>query len=94
MREGRRGYTIKFMPLMIGCLGGGIQVVLENMNKLFDKEEKWVHCVVMEMSKTVLFESESIVVTIGTCRALFELLFCCTFGRGGADVLRGGDMLT
>ena len=38
MMEQRRGYTIKFMPLVIGCLGGGIQVVLENVNKRFGKE--------------------------------------------------------
>ena len=29
----------KFMPFVIGFLVGGIQVMLENVNKLFDKEE-------------------------------------------------------
>ena len=34
------------------------------------------------------------VVTTRMSRALFESLFWHNFGRGGADVLRGGDMRT
>ena len=59
-RERRHGYRVFCIPVIIGCLGGGISDVRKNLDILFEGDRRLVDVVLMEMSKTVVFESESI----------------------------------
>ena len=61
LRE-RRGYKVKVIPTIIGCFGGGMKELKENIRQIFeydsnDKELEWI---VQEMQRTVLWESESL----------------------------------
>ena len=60
MRERRQGYHIFCIPVIIGCLGGGIYEVRKSLKGLFGGDQRLLDTVLMEMSKTVVFESESI----------------------------------
>ena len=59
-REKRRGYKVRIVPLIVGCMGGGIRRVQERVGELFDNRET-ISNVVSEMSKVVVWESESII---------------------------------
>ena len=58
IREKRPGYRVEIVPIVIGCLGGGMKQV-ESQVKKITKEDKGVRWTCNEMLKTVLFESES-----------------------------------
>ena len=60
LRERRQGYTVTFVPVVIGCLGGGIKQLENDVRKIFGNE-KQITPTVREMQKTVLWESESII---------------------------------
>ena len=47
LRERRDGYTVKVVPTIIGCLGGGMKEVNESIRQIFeyennDKELEWI----------------------------------------------------
>ena len=50
---------MKVLPVVIGCLGGGMKRLKEDIRELFD-DEKDLHRISREMQKTVLWESETI----------------------------------
>ena len=63
LRERREGYTVKVVPTIIGCLGGGMKELTESIRQIFeyennDKELEWIS---REMQKTVPWESESLI---------------------------------
>ena len=60
LRERRQGYTVKFVPVIIGCLGGGIKQLENDVRRIFGYE-KQITLTVREMQKIVLWESESII---------------------------------
>ena len=61
LRE-RRGYMVKVIPLVIGCLGGGMGELKTSIKRIFDGiTENELNKVAREMQKTVLWESESII---------------------------------
>ena len=54
--ERRESYTVKVIPTIIGCLGGGMKELKENIRQIFeydsnDEELEWI---AREMQKTVL----------------------------------------
>ena len=53
------GFIVEIVPLVIGCLGGGMVKLEEQIKKLIKgkSRQQWV---VREMQKTVLMESETI----------------------------------
>ena len=60
LRERRSSYKIHFIPAVIGCLGGGVGQLEEDLCQLIqDSNER--SRIVSEMQKTVLWESETIV---------------------------------
>ena len=58
-RERRPGYEICVVPVIIGALGGGIRQVMNDLRKIFEKEDL-LKKTVCEMQKTVLMDSETI----------------------------------
>ena len=61
LRE-RRGYMVKVIPLVIGCLGGGMGELKTSIKRILDSiTENELNKVTREMQKTVLWESESII---------------------------------
>ena len=63
LQERREGYTVKVVPAIIGCLGGGMKELKESIRQIFeyennDEEPEWIS---REMQKTVLWESESLI---------------------------------
>ena len=58
-REKRPGYDVKILPMIIGCLGGGMQRLVEQVAKII-KDKNDVEGVCQNMQKTVLVESETI----------------------------------
>ena len=59
LRERRRGFKVKLIPVVIGCCGGGTENVRRAITELFD--HKTINKLVNEMQKTVLWESETII---------------------------------
>ena len=59
IRERRQGYRVWIVPLVIGCLGGGMEKVMQNAVKVFPEKHS-VQRMCWEMQKVVLSESESI----------------------------------
>ena len=57
MREKRPGFHVEIIPMIIGCPGGGINKLQQQIDKLIrhDKEAEWV---VRNMQMTALMESE------------------------------------
>ena len=39
MRERRTGYKVKVVPIIIGCLGGGIELALKEVKRLFNSDQ-------------------------------------------------------
>ena len=58
-RENRVGYRVEVVPLVLGCLGGGIEKLWKNVKKVIETETE-TERIVKEMQKTVLMGSESI----------------------------------
>ena len=58
-REKRPGYDVEIVPLIIGCLGGGMKRLEEQVAKIMN-DRKDVEGVCQNMQKTVLMESETI----------------------------------
>ena len=58
MREKRPEYRVEIVPIVIGCLGGGMKQVECRVKKII-KDEGGARWTCNEMLKTVLFESES-----------------------------------
>ena len=53
---------MKVIPVIIGCLGGGVNELKANTNQIFhNMNDNKLSKVVREMQKTVLWESESII---------------------------------
>ena len=50
---------VKVVPIVIGCLEGGIKQLKEDIRNLFNQKERFK--IVREMQKIPLWESESIV---------------------------------
>ena len=59
-REKRKNYEVKVIPLIIGSLGGGVNAIQKNIEKILT-EKTAAEKVVREMQKMILMESESIV---------------------------------
>jgi len=57
-RERRKGYEVRIVPLIIGCLGGGGDRVLKELTTLVNGKSRQI---LAEMTKVVLWEGESIV---------------------------------
>ena len=60
IRERRPGFEVTIVPIVIGCLGGGMKAVISQVKRLDFGEHK-TNEICREMLKTVLFESESII---------------------------------
>ena len=60
MREMREGYMVNIIPIVIGCLGGGMKELKTDMQKIFEYEKK-LYTPMRETQKTVLWESESMI---------------------------------
>ena len=58
-RGNRVGYKVEIIPLVIGCLGGGIRKLWKNVQKVIETETE-AKRIVKEMQKTVLMDSKSI----------------------------------
>ena len=58
-RENRVGYKVEVIPLVVGCLDGGIGKSWKNVQKVIETETE-AERIVKEMQKTVLMDSESI----------------------------------
>ena len=59
-RERRNGFMVKVIPIVIGCLGGGMRELKKNMKAIFGNDnEQEIIDTMREMQKTVLWESES-----------------------------------
>ena len=58
-REKRPGYNVEILPVIIGCLGGGIKRLEEQVAKIM-KDKKDVEGLCQNMQKTVLMDSETI----------------------------------
>ena len=50
---------VKVVPIVIGCLGGGIKYLEEDIRELFNEKKRFKTA--DKMPKNVLWESESIV---------------------------------
>ena len=59
IRKRRVGFMVEIVPLVVGCLGGGVRKLKEQIKKLI-KEKSRQQWVVREMQKTVLMESETV----------------------------------
>ena len=59
MRENRVGHRVEIVPLVIGCLGGGVGKLLKAVQSVLDTETE-IENTVKGMQKTVLMDSESI----------------------------------
>ena len=59
MRENCLGFYVEIIRMVKGCLGGGINKLQQQIDKLIqhEKEAKWV---VRNMQKKVLMESETL----------------------------------
>ena len=55
IRERREGYTVKMIPSVIGCLGGGMKQLKSDLKELFDNEKE-LDKTVYEMQANRLFE--------------------------------------
>ena len=58
LHERREQYRVVVVPLVIGCLGGGIKQLTKAINVLFEPED--VKSISSEMQKVVLWESETV----------------------------------
>ena len=59
MGERRIGYKVIVVPVIIGCLGGGIALTLKEVKQLFNSD-RLTRKVVGTMQKTILMDSETL----------------------------------
>ena len=59
LRERREDFIVKVVPSVIGCLGGGLKRLKEDIKELFT-DDKELECTCREMQKSVVWESETI----------------------------------
>ena len=59
VRERRQGYRVEILPIVIGCLGGGMKQVQEQVKKIMQNENT-MKKTCNEMLKKILIESEII----------------------------------
>ena len=59
-REGRPGYKVYIVPVVVGALGGGIKPLRFDLTKIFENNELLDEFIAI-MQKTVLMDSESII---------------------------------
>ena len=59
MRERRVGFKVIAIPIVIGCLGGGINKSIKEVRRIFENDEL-AKQIVGTMQKTVLMDSETI----------------------------------
>ena len=59
-RENRVGYRVEVVPLVLGCLGGGIGKLWKNVKKVIQTDTE-TERILKEMQKTVLMGSESVI---------------------------------
>ena len=60
IREKRPGHRVEIIPFVIGCLGGGMKKLQDEVAKLIPEEKRRLK-ITREMQKIVLMESETIV---------------------------------
>ena len=60
MKEGRPGYMVTVIPVVIGALGGGIKKTISELSRLITKRDVVLRTV-SEMQKTILMDNESII---------------------------------
>ena len=58
IRERRPGFRVEIVPVIIGCLGGGMTDLEKQVGKLIDEEK--VEEICRTMQTTVLLESETL----------------------------------
>ena len=58
VRERRPGYRVEVIPIVIGCMGGGVGVMREQVRKILINSDTDKVC--REMLRTAVMESESI----------------------------------
>ena len=62
LRDRREGYTVIVIPMVIGYLGGVIKELKANIKRIFDyHNDKKLDLIALEMQKTVLWKSESLI---------------------------------
>ena len=59
IREKRPRYKVVIVPLVIGCLGGGVKTFMKYAKQLIS-DEKLLASITQEMVKTIVFHSETI----------------------------------
>ena len=59
IREKRPRYKVVIVPLVIGCLGGGVKTFMKYAKQLIS-DEKLLASITQEMGKTIVFHSETI----------------------------------
>ena len=58
IRERRKEYKVVVVPIIIGCLGGGIDKTIREVRRIFENDEL-AKQIVGTMQKTVLMDSET-----------------------------------
>ena len=58
IRERRKEYKVVVVPIIIGCLGGGIDKTIREVRRIFENDEL-AKKIVGTMQKTVLMDSET-----------------------------------
>ena len=58
LRKRREQYRVTVLPLVMGCLGGGIKQLTKDINVSFKPED--LNSISSEMQKVVLWETETI----------------------------------
>ena len=58
LREGRVGYKIIIVPLLISALGGGTDGMIHGVDQIFGKNDLCIK-IVGEIQKTILIDSET-----------------------------------
>ena len=70
MRKRHEQYRVMVLPLVIGCLGGGLKQLTKDIKVLFKPED--MNSILSEMQKVVLWDSETILrkVTSGLIQSI------------------------
>ena len=63
MRERRTGYKVIVVPIITGCIGGGIELTVKEVKRLFNSNQM-TRKVEGTMQKTILMDSETIIAKI------------------------------
>ena len=63
MRERRRGFQVKVVPLVISAFGRGITEILKELENMFKKDDL-CQKIVTEVQKTIYMDNESIILKV------------------------------